>query len=142
MIRRHFLAVAIASAVLAASPALASDASIITPQEAHSGAQSGELLLIDIRTEGEWRDSGVGEGAHAISMRDRKFLSKVEALTGGDKDAKVALICAQGVRSAWLRNRMEEEGYSNVIDVSRGMMGNDRGDGWIAQGLPINAYAQ
>lgn len=142
MNRREILGVALIGSILIAIPASASDDSIISPQEAHDRAQSGDILLIDIRTKGEWQDSGVGTGAHAISMRDRAFLDKVATLTKGDKAAKVALICAQGVRSAWLRGRMEEEGYSNVIDVSQGMFGNDRGSGWIAQGLPIEAYTE
>lgn len=140
MDRRAFI-ICTAATVLA-MPALGAEDMIISPKEAHRRAAAGEVVLVDIRTKGEWQETGVGESAHAISMRDRDFLDKVDALTGGDKAHGVALICATGVRSAWLRDRLEQNGYSNVIDVSQGMLGNRRGKGWIAQGLPVRSYTE
>ncbi|MCB1492650.1 MAG: rhodanese-like domain-containing protein [Rhodobiaceae bacterium] len=124
------------------SRAFGAEPSIITPKEAFDRVKSGDIVLVDIRTQDEWRQSGIAQGAHPISMRDRTFLADLDTLTGGDKAAKIGLICATGGRSAWLRGRLEAAGYSNVIDVGQGMFGNPSGPGWIRGGLPVERYAK
>lgn len=109
----------------------------LSVREAHDKAVSGEILLVDIRSPEEWRDTGVGEGAHAVSMHRPDFMARIEAMTGGDKTKPVALICARGGRSDRMRRALVERGYTHVLDVPEGMLGSSHGPGWLKEGLPV-----
>ncbi|WP_170764115.1 rhodanese-like domain-containing protein [Ruegeria lacuscaerulensis] len=109
----------------------------LTVAKAHNQALSGDILLVDIRTPKEWQATGVGEGAHPLDMRRDDFIQALVLLTGGNRDAPVALICARGVRSARMSNRLTEAGFTNVIDVPEGMLGSAAGPGWVRAGLPV-----
>ena len=109
----------------------------LSVQDAHQQAVSGDVLLVDIRTPREWQTTGVGQGAHPWDMRRDDFEQALAQLTGGDRNAPVALICARGVRSARLSNRLTEAGFTNIIDVPEGMLGSAAGPGWVRAGLPV-----
>ena len=108
----------------------------LTPAEAHARAVAGEIYLIDIRRPDEWAATGSGEGAVRLDMRRPDF---TEALleVAGSRDAPIALICAAGVRSARLSNRLAAAGFTNIIDVPEGMTGGIYGRGWVNHGLPV-----
>lgn len=106
--------------------------------EAHRLALAGEIVLVDIRRPEEWAASGSPASGHRLDMTRPDFTEALLALTGGDRDARVALICARGVRSSRLTNRLTEAGFSNVIDVPEGMLGSAAGPGWVREGLPID----
>lgn len=63
--RRSFLA---GSLVLPASFVLAQVPTTLAPREALDAARAGTLLLIDIRTPAEWRDTGLAQGAIALDV--------------------------------------------------------------------------
>ncbi len=108
--------------------------------EAHVGAVSGGVVLIDIRRPDEWRKTGVGEGAQPLDMRREDFVEALSALVGGDKSAPIALMCARGVRSAKMGKRLSEAGFTNIIDVPEGMLGSRSGPGWLGSDVPIREY--
>ncbi len=109
--------------------------------EAHQMAMAGHVLLIDIRRPDEWRATGLPQGARPIDMRRDDFLAALHAAAGGDLSRPIALICARGVRSARLANRLGAAGFTNVIDVPEGMLGSDAGPGWLAAKLPVEPHA-
>ncbi|EPX79270.1 rhodanese-like domain-containing protein [Litoreibacter arenae] len=104
---------------------------------AHRQAVAGEILLVDIRRPDEWSRTGAGEGAMRLDMRREDFVEALRALTGGETAVPVALICARGVRSARLSNRLAKAGFTNIIDVPEGMQGSAAGPGWLKRGLPV-----
>jgi rhodanese-related sulfurtransferase len=110
---------------------------VLTAPEAHTKAVAGEITLIDIRRPDEWARTGSGEAAHRIDLRDRDFAARVQQAAGGDLAAPIALICARGVRSARVSNRLINAGFTNIIDVPEGMLGSAAGPGWLARGLPV-----
>jgi rhodanese-related sulfurtransferase len=112
------------------------EGTLTTPQ-AHAAAIGGEITLVDIRRPDEWARTGVGEGAVAINMLDRDFIEQVSAAVGGDHSAPVALICARGVRSRKMSIRLQQAGFTNILDVPEGMLGSGAGAGWIKRGLPV-----
>jgi len=109
----------------------------IDPPTAFQLAQSKEILLIDIRRPDEWKKTGSGEGAARLDMRRKDFIPALDALTGGDRSRPVALICARGVRSAHMTNRLVAAGFTQIIDVPEGMLGSAAGPGWLKRGLPL-----
>ncbi|WP_242601433.1 rhodanese-like domain-containing protein [Pseudaestuariivita atlantica] len=109
----------------------------MTPEEAHAAASSGDILLIDIRRPDEWKLTGVGAGAAPLDMRRDDFVAALTALAEGDTARPIALICARGVRSARMSRRLEQAGFTRIIDVPEGMLGSRAGPGWLKRGLPV-----
>lgn len=104
---------------------------------AHRLASEGKLLLVDIRRPDEWEKTGSGEGATRLDMRREDFIAELDKMTGGDRGKPVALICARGVRSSRMNNRLVEAGFTNIIDVPEGMLGSKAGPGWLKRSLPV-----
>ena len=149
MVKRRKLliaGIAIAAGAIAVShgpnlfyAAIAEEASgvSLTVEEAHARAKSGEITLIDIRRPDEWDKTGSGEGAIRLDMRRPDFVDELAKITGGNRNAPVALICARGVRSAHMTNVLTEAGFTSIIDVPEGMLGSGAGAGWLRKGLPV-----
>ena len=116
-------------------PALAGPT--LDAQTAFQRTEAGEVVLVDIRQPEEWAETGSPKGAHRLDMRRPDFLVALSALVDGDHNRRIALICARGVRSARMAKALSDTGFSQVIDVSEGMLGSSAGPGWIARGLPV-----
>jgi rhodanese-related sulfurtransferase len=119
-------------------------AAIFTSLGAHAAALAGDVILVDIRTDDEWRATGVATSAHAITMNQaaETFFKQLDAATGGSKSKPIALICASGNRSATLLPHLTKAGYTAVSDVSEGMTGGPSGAGWIKSGLPVRSWTR
>lgn len=117
---------------------------IISVAEAHTRATAGELVVIDVRRPEEWRETGVGEPNVAITMHQppEQFLAALDAIVGGDRSKPVAIICATGGRTGYLRPHLVAAGFTSLQDVSEGMMGSQVGAGWLRSGLPTRAPTQ
>ncbi len=105
--------------------------------QAFDAASGGAVLLVDIRTPREWRQTGLPQGGVPLDMRRKDFIQELTALAGGDTARPIALICARGVRSARLSRQLSAAGFTRIIDVPQGMLGSGAGPGWIASGLPV-----
>ncbi len=129
-------ALLVASSLAVAGPTLSAP-------EAHDQAKAGAITLIDIRTPGEWRQTGVATGAVRIDMLTPKppqgFVDKLLVQVKGDRNAPIALICRTGNRTTTLQKYLEAQGFSRVYNVKEGMVGSAAGPGWIKRGLPIDA---
>ncbi len=144
--RRRFLAVAMAAGtagVLAsAQPGLAQSTrqkgyEIMQADQAHAAAKSGEIILVDIRTPQEWQQTGIGDGAIALDMRDADFVKSLVALRQKYEDKPIALICRTGNRSGYVVSTLTDQGFPGLVDVAEGMAGGPNGTGWINRGLPV-----
>ncbi|MGD9670035.1 MAG: rhodanese-like domain-containing protein [Hyphomicrobiaceae bacterium] len=111
------------------------------PQDAHKFMRDAGLVLIDVRTEGEWIRTGLAEGAVAMTASGPEFVDGLLDLLGGDKTKPVAFICASGARSAHVQRFLLAHGFTNAINVVEGMVGGaGAGPGWILRGLPTVPY--
>jgi rhodanese-related sulfurtransferase len=113
---------------------------ILSAPEARQAQLEGRILLVDIRSPGEWRKTGVAAGALTITVHRRDFAGALLVAAGGDYARPIAIICATGGRTALARRYLISMGFSAVADVSEGMLGSARGPGWIRRGLPVVAY--
>ena len=111
---------------------------VIGVSEAFKRAAEGSIVLVDIRLPSEWRRTGIGVNAVAITMHQRlnAFVDQLKKAAGADK-RPIALICAEGVRSSAMQKTLQQYGFQGVIDVHEGMMGGANGAGWIKAGLPV-----
>ncbi len=110
----------------------------MTAPQAHAAAISGNIVLVDIRTAGEWKETGIPVAAHAIDMYEgpQAFTAKLLKITGGDPTRRIALICRTGNRSATLQAHLTKAGFTDVVDVAEGVAGGRYGQGWLKHGLP------
>jgi len=127
--------------ILLAAPGAQAGEPIISAQEASRQSNSGELLMIDVRSTEEWRQTGVPVGASAITIHDpasmTSFLDNVMEAVDGNKNARIALICARGNRSHRTQRFLSQRGFTQVLDVSEGMLGRNAAPGWLARNLPV-----
>jgi rhodanese-related sulfurtransferase len=137
------VSVTVAFAVLAGWGMRAQSGPTLGVEEAYRKSTAGQLVLIDIRQPSEWRDTGVPATGYAITMHqdERAFLRAVRAVTGGNHDRAIGLICAAGVRSARMQAILSQRGYTNVVNVAAGVTGGFYGKGWIGAGLPVRNWA-
>jgi rhodanese-related sulfurtransferase len=116
---------------------------IVTAEQALRMARGGEITIIDIRRPDEWRETGIPAGAELATVRTirgpAEFLRRIAKLTKGDKSTPIALICAAGVRSKHASRLLQSRGYTQVLDISEGMLGSRAGTGWLARKLPVKA---
>ena len=110
---------------------------ILSAPEAETQMSDGSLVLLDIRSEQEWRDTGLAAGAWPVSMHDRDFGAHLRQILEHVPAENIALICATGGRTAHVTQILERNGITGVADVSEGMMGSPRGPGWIARGMSV-----
>lgn len=98
------------------------------------------VAIVDIRTEPEWRQTGVIPGSHLLMLFDEKrnvvdpqgWLAQVKAIIPMDKP--VILICRVGNRTVPATQFLVKSGYSKVYNVTGGIVP------WIKAGLPIARY--
>lgn len=115
----------------------------LSPEEAYRAARQDALTIVDVRLPMEWAATGLPEGALGVALQNPDtfdvrpgFVTDLLAAMGGEKDAEIALICARGNRSSFTQQLLEAEGFSNVHDVSEGVLGGPNGPGWMARDLP------
>jgi rhodanese-related sulfurtransferase len=131
----------VALALLAS--ASASAASLIDSAQALAGVRAGEMTLIDVRSPGEWRGTGVARGARTVTIHDPEglagFVAAVTRAVDGRKDQPIAVICARGGRSSRAMRALRAAGFSKLSNVREGMLGNKiDGPGWLGRKLPVD----
>ena len=134
------LGVLVGAAILASAPAGAGN--IVSAPAALASVKNGEVTLVDVRSRREWRQTGIAKGAKAVTIHNRRgikaFVAEMVKAVGGDKSKPVALICAAGVRSARAERILAAAGFTDLQNVSEGMLGRpDAGPGWLKRGLPV-----
>ena len=90
--------------------------------------------VIDIRTPGEWQETGVIPGAHKIMFFDerggynvQKFLEQLFAVAP-DKSKPIILVCRTGSRTKVVGDFLDKQiGYQHVKDLKGGIMFGWRG---------------
>ena len=99
-----------------------------------------DTVLLDVRTENEWRTVGkpdtkdLGIKSFFITIsQDPGFLERVKKNI--DKKKQVLVMCAAGGRSIVAANLLANEGYK-TLNVSDCFSGNDQDPGWKNLGLP------
>ena len=88
-------------------------------------AKGDQLQIVDLRTDGEVKSTGIIPGAVVIDFYAADFNRQIKQL---DKKRPVLLYCAAGSRSAQAASRMVKSDFCEVYEMSPGMRG------WMAAG--------
>jgi rhodanese-related sulfurtransferase len=128
--------------LFAAAPGTAGAGSVIDSAKALAGVAAGDMILIDVRSPQEWRETGVPQGAKAVTIHNPDgmagFVAAATRAVNGKKDQVIALICARGWRSFRAANALRDAGFTNIMNVREGMLGNPiDGPGWLDRKLPV-----
>ncbi|MCO6466369.1 MAG: rhodanese-like domain-containing protein [Bradyrhizobiaceae bacterium] len=99
----------------------------VTPAEAKQLIDKGGVIILDVRTEGEW-NQGHLKGATRIDVMDKQFKQKVSKL---DKSKPIVVYCAVGGRSAYASDDMVKLGFTKVYNMDGGIKG------WRKAGFPL-----
>ncbi len=81
--------------------------------------QGGDYVLIDVRTEAEYRSGHIPGSINILYTELDKYIYGL----GVSKDKKIILVCEAGVRSKKGANTLLNLGYSNIVDITDGMRG-------------------
>lgn len=84
------------------------------------------ITIIDIRTPGEWKHTGIIKGAHPIMFFDERGRYNVEAFIKQlnkvvKKDEPFAIICHTGSRTSQIAPFLSEKFGYDVINLQGGM---------------------
>jgi molybdopterin/thiamine biosynthesis adenylyltransferase/rhodanese-related sulfurtransferase len=97
----------------------------VTPAEAALLAERG-ATIIDVREGSEWEEGHIPGAVHV----SRSYLEQNIEAAAPDREAKVVLYCAGGVRSLFTAQAMQAMGYTDVVSMSGGFQA------WKAEGRP------
>jgi len=99
--------------------------------------QAAGVPVIDIRTPGEWKETGIIKGAHTIMF----FTPRGEPDTANwffqlghliqEKNAPLIIYCAHANRTKALGKGLEKMGFSHIYELRGGIE-----NGWIKAGKP------
>ena len=129
-----------ALALLWALTATAFAAQTLDAASAYQQMSAGRMVLVDVRTEREWRATGVAPGAVTMTMGSSGFAERLKAVVDANPGKTIALICASGGRSTSVQRQLAKAGITNTVDIVEGMKGSFFSPGWIGRGLPVRPY--
>jgi rhodanese-related sulfurtransferase len=91
----------------------------ITPKELKEKIDNGDdFVLIDVREPNEHEDFNVGGQLIPVKTIPARIV-ELEA----QKDAEIVVYCRSGARSGMAQRFMQENGFSNVRNLTGGMLG-------------------
>ena len=126
-----------------ATAAAAGEGGVIAADAAAERATAGEILVIDVRSPREWRQTGVPKGSRQVTIHDPGglpgFVEAVKVALGGDLKRPIAVICATGNRSTLAQRLLARAGFTRVLNIKEGMLGGANGPGWLPRGLPVES---
>ncbi|BCD68737.1 rhodanese-like domain-containing protein [Nitratiruptor sp. YY09-18] len=106
----------------------------LSPQEVKELANKG-VVLIDIRTPGEWRQTGVIPGSKLLTFFDEYGNYNIESFMQEfqkyvpTKETPFVLVCRTGSRTASVGNFLANQaGYANAAHLAGGIYA------WAAEG--------
>ena len=111
----------------------------ISAPQALERSKQGKLLIIDVRTPEEWRETGVIPEARRVDFYrgPQVLLKSVVEMVGGDKSAPIAVVCHSGSRSTEAQRFLQAQGFTQVYNLREGMAGSAAGPGWLKRQLPV-----
>lgn len=98
----------------------------INPQElADMIAKDDDVLLLDVRTPGEYQYDGHIEGSRLLPLS--VMMQRIDEIP---RDRKIVCVCRSGNRSQVACEQLSAAGYTDLYNLSTGMIG------WKRAGLP------
>lgn len=134
-LRRFFIAWLVATSLVLGSLNLMAEVVNVDNARLQALMRDG-VPVVDVRTPGEWEQTGVIEGSHRLMFFDeagrydaQAWLDQLADIAGPDKP--VALVCAVGGRTVAISQFLSGQvGYTKVYNVAGGIKA------WMDDGNP------
>ncbi|TWU44243.1 putative polyketide biosynthesis zinc-dependent hydrolase BaeB [Novipirellula aureliae] len=95
-----------------------------TPEDLSHSVETGDVKLLDIRSNDEWKEGHIEQAEH-------RFLGRLpEHLDELPRDKKIVVQCRSGARSAIAASVLQAAGFKNVVNLTGGYVA------WKSAGLP------
>ena len=113
-------------------------------QEAHDSYKDDKIIIVDVRTKKEWKETGIIPNSILLNMHNdnyeenKNFVNDLTAFLSKNLNESIAFICASGSRSELVANYFTEKGYKNLSHIPDGIVGKNN-DGWLFLGFPLKA---
>ena len=113
-------------------------------QEAHDSYKDDKIIIVDVRTKKEWKETGIIPNSILLNMHNdsyeenKNFVNDLTAYLSKNPNENIAFICASGSRSEIVVNYFTEKGYNNLSHIPDGIVGKNN-DGWLFLGFPLKA---
>ncbi|AEG01389.1 Rhodanese-like protein [Methylomonas methanica MC09] len=128
-----------AGLLLCSQAAWADEVTGISPEQLLDMQHNQNALVVDIRTEAEWRNSGVIADSHKLQSFDRqghfdaeKWLTDLRKLKSSS-DQPVILVCRSGNRSGKVGALLTQQlGMKNIYHLNNGLQA------WLESGHPVS----
>ena len=104
---------------------------------------NNDIIIIDVRNIDEWKETGVIPDSKLIQMLSpqgsvrKNFIGELLSTLGNDKNIKIAIICRSGRRSSATVAMLKDQGFTNIFNVTEGIMGDGKTTGWKNRNLPL-----
>lgn len=132
--RRTLLA---GSLLLPASFVFGQSVTMLSPREAYEAAQAKRVVLVDIRDAAEWADTGLPQGAVALSADAPAFEVRIAGLRLDNPGKRIVLIDRTGAQAVAVAQKLAGRGWRDLAGVRGGILGPG---GWLAERLPVAEY--
>jgi rhodanese-related sulfurtransferase len=96
-------------------------------------AERPDLLLVDVRTDREWKDGHI-EGACFLDFLEDDFPARAKTLP---RDRPIAVYCAAGGRSADAMAFLAKAGYREVYNLRGGFYGWEDAGNSVSNAPPV-----
>ncbi|MCX7925940.1 MAG: rhodanese-like domain-containing protein [Fimbriimonadales bacterium] len=97
----------------------------VTPREVYEQREKGDVLIIDVRTPGEFRAERIKEAQNKPLDQIQQWVKELP------KDKKIYFVCRSGNRSGQAQRIAHQAGYTNTYNMQGGMLA------WRREGLPV-----
>lgn len=102
------------------------------------------VTVVDVRTAGEWQQTGIVEGSRLVTLHPNKAGDAYDFAAWladfrktGKQDQPVVVMCRSGKRSSFVANQLDQKaGYAKVYNVTGGI------NRWIGEGNPTVPYEE
>lgn len=132
--RRTLLA---GSLLLPASFVFGQSVTMLSPREAYEAALAKRVVLVDIRDAAEWADTGLPQGAVALSADAPAFEVRIAGLRLDNPGKRIVLIDRTGAQAVAVAQKLAGRGWRDLAGVRGGILGPG---GWLAERLPVAEY--
>ena len=79
-----------------------------------------KVIVIDVRTEGEYTSGHIPGAANFDVLQESNFLQQIQPL---NPNKSYVLVCQSGRRSKTAMRLMQEKGFKKLVDLDGGMNG-------------------
>lgn len=91
----------------------------ITTDEAIRYLKKKNVILLDVRTEAEVKESHIPKSIHIDVLQEEDFLEQIKKL---DKKSTYIIYCRSGKRSLTAADLMQQQGFTSVLNMKGGIL--------------------